>query len=345
MPANAATLNDFLALHEKRGGVHAELAATVKNLAAAAIDLERQISDGTLTRGLASEGDNNVQGEVQKRLDVIAHQAFHAAAKRSPIAWFLSEEFDHVMTVNAGGSLALAIDPLDGSANIAINGTIGTIFAIYPAIAGCQESSFLQPGRKLLAAGYFIYGAQTELAISFGEGTYLFALDGNRHGFVATGRATVIPKSAEFAINASNYRHWPRGYQVFFDDCLKGADGQAGRNFNMRWIAALVGDAHRILRRGGLYMYPADSRRSYENGRLRLIYECSPIAFLIEQAGGSASDGKTPILDLVPTAIHQRVSLCFGSAKELERLHGYMNASGSDTSPLFGERGLFRAMA
>lgn len=339
---HAKTLAEHLAAYQASSPLAAQVAGVVQNFANAAATLEGQIADGSLAAELCAEGENNVQGEVQKRLDVIAHECFLAAARKSQVAWLLSEELEHVMAVNANAPLAVAIDPLDGSSNIAINSTIGTIFAIYPADPNNAERSFLQPGANLLAAGYIIYGAQTELALSVGDGTYFFSLDGKRQSFVATGKACVGEDTSEFAINASNYRFWPDGYRTYFDECLQGTDGPAKRNYNMRWIAAVAGDAHRVLRRGGLYMYPKDRRKGYESGRLRLIYECNPIAFLIEQAGGMASDGSVPILEIVPKVIHQRSGLCFGSANEMTRLARCLRAPSTQQSPLFNERGLFR---
>ena len=336
-------LESYLDHHAGKGGLKADLAEALGHLANAAMALAAQIANGEMAAELKAEGKANVHGEVQKHLDVIADEAFKLAATKSPVAWLLSEEWDEVVTLKANGTLALAIDPLDGSANIAINSTIGTIFAFYEANRSSGEASFLQQGRKLLAAGYVVYGAQTELVVSLGDGTHFFTLNGKRTKFVGTGRAKIPSETQEFAVNASNYRHWPSGYRAYVDDCIEGQDGVLGKNYNMRWLAAVVGEAHRILRRGGIFIYPADSRKGYEHGRLRLIYECAPIAFLIEQAGGSATNGQRPILDILPTNVHQRCGLCFGSSQELQRLAGYIAGMEEKEAPLFGKRGLFRA--
>jgi fructose-1,6-bisphosphatase I len=200
----------------------------------------------------------------------------------------------------------------------------------------------LQPGLKQFAAGYVLYGAQTQLVLTTGDGTVVFTLDPTRGEYIKTGNLEIGRQSAEFAINMSNYRHWDDGVRNYIDDCLKGVEGPLGKNYNMRWLAAVMAEAHRILHRGGIFIYPPDKRESYGKGRLRLVYEANPIAFLIEQAGGHATDGLNRILELVPHSPHQRTGLVFGSTEEVTRLGGYLSRGADSTSPLFGQRGLFR---
>jgi fructose-1,6-bisphosphatase I len=330
------TLPGFL----KESGQSLSLTEAVTAIASAGAGISRLIASGTAADDLAASGETNIHGEMQKRLDVIAHNAFADAAKKVPVAWLLSEEEDDVIAVNPKGTLALALDPLDGSSNIAVNGAMGTIFSILPAKADGPKS-FLQPGSAQLAAGAIVYGAQTQMALTLGNGTHLFALDPASRTFVAMGKAQVKSDAADFSINMSNYRHWPVAYRNFIDDCLKGSSGPLVRDYNMRWLGAVVGEAHRILRGGGLYMYPADARKANEQGRLRHVYECNPIALLMREAGGLATDGATPILDLLPANIHARCGLCFGSVGEMKRLHSYLAAGKAEASPLFNKRGLF----
>jgi fructose-1,6-bisphosphatase I len=254
---------------------------------------------------------------------------------------------DAPLPLNPDTPINVALDPLDGSSNIETNASIGTIFSLFPAPTGSSASeptAFLRAGREQLAAGYVIYGPQTVLALTLGAGTDLFTLDPARGQFVRT-RANVCvpPQAREFAINASNYRHWDIPIQTWFNDCLAGADGPRAENFNMRWIASMVAEAHRILVRGGVYLYPGDARQGYRNGRLRLIYEANPIAFLMEQADGKGSTGRERILDRVPRLLHERVPLIFGAREEVECIERYHlgSAPKAETSPLFGQRGLF----
>ncbi|WP_461307593.1 class 1 fructose-bisphosphatase, partial [Albidovulum sp.] len=253
------------------------------------------------------------------------------------------EEREAVASLDPAGSLALAIDPLDGSSNIDTNVSIGTIFGIYPA-ADTAQGSFLRPGRDLLAAGYVIYGPQCCLVVSFGDGVLKHVLDPETGRFRLLGRVAPIPaESTEYAINASNYRHWPAPIRAYVDDRIAGSEGPMGRDFNMRWIASLVAETHRILTRGGIFLYPQDSRKGYGRGRLRLVYECAPIGFLIEQAGGGATDGIEPILDQVPDDLHARTPFVFGSANKVARVRSYHDLPEQEQSPLFGKRGLFRS--
>jgi fructose-1,6-bisphosphatase I len=245
--------------------------------------------------------------------------------------------------------LAVAIDPLDGSSNIDVNAPIGTIFSILPmppeALAE-PALAFCQKGRAQVAAGFFVYGPQTSLVITFGSGTLLFVLDREADAFILVEPAIAIPHdNAEYAINASNYRHWHEPVRAYIDDCVKGVEGPRGRNFNMRWIASMVADSYRIFMRGGIFLYPADGRDGYDQGRLRLLYEANPVAFLAEQAGGAATDGIDPILDRTPHTPHQRVPFIMGSIDKVERVRTYHleTAPPWQTAPLFGRHSVSRA--
>ena len=263
----------------------------------------------------------------------------HGACER----WLASEEQEQALELDPQGSLAVAIDPLDGSSNIDTNVSIGTIFSIYPA-EDTAEASFLRPTRQQIGAGYVIYGPRCAMMVSFGDGVQQYLLDPDTGAFrLVDGRLTMPDCSFEFAINASNYRHWSRPIRAYIDDCVAGIEGPRETNFNMRWIASLVAETHRILTRGGIFLYPSDARKGYERGRLRMLYECAPIAFLIEQAGGRATDACEPILDQVATALHQRTPLVLGSAEKVARVAAYHDLPETEVSALFGHRGLFRA--
>jgi len=317
------------------------IALTVNRLADAAAVVAAATANGQTSTRLNDSRVVNVQGEVQKFLDHFAHETFLSAARSAPVAWLLSEEEDEPIPLMANAPIALAIDPLDGSSNIAINAPVGTIFALFSAKSSGPSESFLRPGRELLAAGYFIYGPRAELVVSLGEGPEVFALDGDRKEWVHQQTAKLVSSANEFAINVSNYRHWDEGMRRFVDRCLEGKTGSLGADYNLRWLAALAGEAHRILSRGGVFFYPADRRPGYENGRLRYLYECAPIAFLIEKAGGIATDGRRPILELSPQSFHERSPLCFGSSKQMELFESISASADISQSPLFSGRNLF----
>lgn len=318
------------------------LADTVERIAGVCADLARRIARGGIDENLADSRGTNAGGDGQKALDMIADDAFAAALRKGAVRHYASEEQDDVVTLNDQGTLAVAIDPLDGSSNIDTNVSIGTIFGIYSA-ADTGTASFLRPGRELKAAGYAIFGPQCCLMVSFGAGVLKYVLDPETGRFVGLGKVSPIPsESTEYAVNASNYRHWPAPIRAYVDDRVAGSEGPTGRDFNMRWIASLVAETHRILTRGGIFLYPADARKGYERGRLRLVYECAPIAFLIEQAGGAASDGTDGILDQVPDRLHARTPFVFGSRNKVARVATYFDLPEQETSALFGKRGLFR---
>jgi len=311
-------------------------------LAAVSAEIARRIARGGIDEDLAGARGTNADGDGQKALDVIADDAFRTALEGTAVKFYASEEQDHAVPLNPEGTLALAIDPLDGSSNINANVSIGTIFAVYPALDDADQS-FLRRGTELLAGGYVIYGPQCCFVVSFGDGVLKYVLDPETRSFVLVDRRIQVPvKSTEFAINASNYRHWPAPIRAYIDDCVAGAEGPRGTNFNMRWVASLVAETHRILTRGGVFLYPRDDRKGYEKGRLRMLYECAPIAFVMTQAGGGATDGTDPILNMAPEHLHDRTPFVFGSAEKVARIAAYHDLPEQEIAALFGNRGLFR---
>ncbi len=303
------------------------VAATVRAIAAGAVDVADQIALGPLSvHARPASGVRNTDGDVQQALDLLTNTIFMDALARAPVAVAVSEELHEPLVMDAGAPLVVAIDPLDGSSNISANVSIGTIFSILPAVpkAPTPAAHFFQPGRNQLAAGFVVYGPQTILVLSIGGPTASFILDRGVGVFVAINEAlSIAPDSHEYAINASNYRHWEPAVRAFVDDCIQGDEGRLSRNHNMRWIASMVADAYRIFTRGGVFLYPGDARKGYGSGRLRLLYEVSPIAFLVEHAGGAATDGRQPILDIVARDVHERAPLVFGSAKVVETITAY----------------------
>ena len=327
-----------------------DVAAVIQRLATAALDVRKLVGQGALSAHLHGlRGASNSDGDMQKEMDVICDDLFLSSLQGAPVAFYASEELEHPVSLNPEARLAVAIDPLDGSSNIDTNVSVGTVFSILPAIPSADHDpmpTFLQPGTRQLAAGFFIYGPQTALVLSLGKGTEIFIFSSRLGCFVQGYKSVSIADRAhEFAINASNYRHWEEAIRLYVDDCLAGAEGPRERDFNMRWIASLVADAYRILVRGGIFLYPADSRRGYSQGRLRLVYEANPIAFLVENASGAATNAVIRILDLEPENLHQRVPLVFGSRREVARVARYHvdPTMIGERAPLFGKRGLFRA--
>ena len=284
-------------------------------------------------------------GDAQQALDLRAHDLFVAALKNAPVAFVGSEEAAEPIVLDELAPLAVAIDPLDGSSNIETNVSIGTIFAIFPSRQ--NRGGDIRPARHRPAAppASSSTARKPRSRMTVGEGTRIFTLDRKRRRFVLTRPAVHIPEGRrEYAINASNYRHWNAAVRDYVDDLVAGESGPRGQNFNMRWIASLVAETYRVLVRGGIFLYPRDSRPDYRAGRLRLVYEAFPIAFLVEQAGGAATDGERRILDLVPDGLHSRTPLIFGSADKVARVTRYHEAPPSvvGESPLFAKRGLFR---
>lgn len=328
--------------------VRRAVADTVNRLASAAAEIAALVAAGPLAGDLAAELTTGEAGEGQKELDVRANDIVVASMRGGVVAAVASEEMDAPFVLDETAPLLVSVDPLDGSSNIDTNLSVGTIFSVLPrrAHAAADPAGFLRPGREQLASGYFIYGPHAALVLTVGEGTDLYVLDPASRAFVLSqAGVTIAPTTREFAINASNYRHWDDEIRLYFDDCIKGAGGPRGVECNMRWLASMVAEAHRIFRRGGVYMYPGDSRKGYRSGRLRLTYEAAPIAFLVEQAGGAASTGTMPILDVTPAKLHERTPLVFGSREEVERVVRYQTGPEAigERSPLFGRRGLFLA--
>lgn len=306
-------------------------------------DLSTTIAQGSLAAELGATIGGTAHGDDQKALDVMADEAFAKALTSAGVRWYASEEREDVLELDPNGAFALAIDPLDGSSNIDVNVSIGTIFSVFKAEEQ-GEVSFLRPARDQIAAGYLIYGPQTALMLTVGSGVRHYILDPKSQTFKLAQSDLKIPQhSTEFAINASNYRHWSKPIRAYIDDCLAGAEGPREQNFNMRWVASLVAETHRIMSRGGLFLYPSDDREGYRNGRLRMVYECAPIAFLVEQAGGKATTGVEPILSQTAGSLHARTPFVFGSSEKVERVAAYHDLPEKEVSALFGNRGLFRA--
>ncbi len=327
----------------RESGLGADAAAVIATIATVAAQLARRIARGPLADTGPVATGANADGDQQQPLDVIADQAFAEALRAAPVRWYASEERETAEPFDPAGTLAVALDPLDGSSNIAVNAPIGTIFSLRPA-RDSGEASFLAPGREQLAAGYIIYGPQTALVVATRTALAQFTLDPESGRFLCTREAiTIAPETREFAINASNWRHWPAPIRTWVEDCLAGEEGPREKNYNMRWVASLVAEVHRILTRGGVFLYPADARPGYGRGRLRMVYECAPVAFIIEQAGGRATDGEHDILDLVPESLHARTPFVFGAAEEVRRIAACHDSRHAERAPLFGKRGLFTA--
>ncbi len=320
-----------------------ELQGIMEALAVVGAELCRTIKRGALGGSLAAAVGENTGGDQQKALDLLADDAFAAALKGTGIKYYASEEQDDVVEIDTDGKYALAIDPLDGSSNIDVNVSIGTIFSIFEATDD-PHSSFLRPVGEQLSGGYIIFGPQTNMVVTFGDGVQSYVLDPDTGTYILTEDRLMVPEtSIEFAINASNYRHWPKAIRAYIDDCLEGMEGPHERNYNMRWVASLVAETHRIITRGGIFLYPGDDRPTYERGRLRMVYECAPIAFLIEQAGGKATDGHDRIMSQQADELHARTPFVFGTSEKVDRVAAYQDLPDDEVSALFGNRGLFRA--
>lgn len=348
--ANPPDLPERLAAWAGDDRPRRDVATTVNVLARACAEIAGLITAGPLAGELgASRGSDHGGGDEQKELDVRCDTIIREALKAAPVAALASEEAEHAILLDPEGTLLVALDPLDGSSNIDTDVSVGTIFSIRPRIADvdpASDAAFLRPGREQIAAGYVVYGPHVALVLTLGEGVDLYVLDPARRRFVLVRADLQVPEQArEFAINMSNYRHWDDRVRAYVDDLVAGRDGPRSVDFNMRWIASMVAEAHRIFVRGGIYLYPGDQRKGYACGRLRLVYEAAPIGLLMERAGGRASDGHTSVLDLVPETLHQRVPLIFGSKTKVERVERYLAADWgrSEHSPLFSKRGLLTA--
>ncbi|MBU6270994.1 MAG: class 1 fructose-bisphosphatase [Betaproteobacteria bacterium] len=356
------SLTQYLIEQRRRfPGASGDFNALIHDAAIACKAIGRTVAFGALRDLLGdhpgAQGAVNVQGEVQKKLDVLSNDCFMQVAQWSGhLAGMASEELELPAQIPAGqprGKYLLVFDPLDGSSNIDVNVSVGSIFSILRAPAEVVASGrevtaedFLQPGTAQLAAGYAIYGPTTMLVLTVGDGVAGFTLDPTLGEFMLTHPRLQVPaQTQEFAINASNSRFWEPPVRRYVDECLAGRTGPRGKDFNMRWIASLVAEAHRILMRGGVFLYPRDSKDPAKPGRLRLLYEANPIGMIMEQAGGRASTGRDPMLAVQPSGLHQRIGLIFGSREEVERIERYHHEPAplvSDDNPLFGTRSLFR---
>lgn len=323
------------------------IAETTAAVADAAADLAEIVAHGPLAGDLGAVLGASEDGDGQKALDIRANDLFLGHLRRAPVAAVVSEEMPHPVALDAAAPVAVAMDPLDGSNNIDSNAPMGTVFSLLPSERrGDPDLAFAAAGDRQLAAGFVLYGPHTALVLTLGAGVDVFTLDPRSRAFRRTRSGVRIPEARrEYAINASNTRHWPLPVRVFVEECEAGADGPRGADYNTRWLGCVVAEAYRILLRGGIYLYPGDTRRGYERGRLRLLYEASPLALLVEQAGGAATDGFNRILDLAPAGIHQRAPLIFGSRDKVERvvqLH-MAGVPQAGQRPLFSVRGLFKS--
>ena len=334
--SNKISLTRYLVEQQREHGrIPPELRLLLEIVARACKRIAISVNKGALGEVLGSAESENVQGEVQKKLDIIANEVLIDANEwGGHLAAMASEEMETIHVVPnryPQGEYLLMFDPLDGSSNIDVNVSIGTIFSVLKkpndnpkTIEPVSEQDFMQAGSQQVAAGYCVYGPQTTLVLTVGDGVAMFTLDREQGSWVMTADQVSIPEDTkEFAINMSNMRHWDQPVKRYVDECLAGKDGVRGKDFNMRWIASMVADVHRILTRGGVFMYPWDKREPNKPGKLRLMYEANPMSWLIEQAGGAATNGRQRILDIKPTELHQRVSVVLGSKNEVERITAY----------------------
>ncbi len=336
-------------------GSTGDFSGLLNSVATAVKIISNQVGRGALIGALGSAGVENVQGEVQKKLDIISNEVMVEETEWSGhLAAMASEEMADIFAVpdtEQRGKYLLVFDPLDGSSNIDVNISVGTIFSILRSPdpgAVPRAEHFFQPGVEQVCAGFALYGASTMLVLTTGDGVDGFTLDRDIGAFILTHPQMRIPENAgEFAINASNERFWEPPVRRYIQECLAGSTGPRGRDFNMRWIASLVAETYRILTRGGVFLYPKDSKEPATEGRLRLLYECNPVAFLVEQAGGLASTGRERVMELKPAGLHERVPMIFGSRNEVERIERYHREQPRVPGPsfddsLFNSRSLFR---
>lgn len=310
-PITAETLDDYLS----RADAHEGVCKIVAALAGSLPPLIERLALGHLPGDPAEIVGTNDSGDKQKALDLAAHKMMVKVARAAGVRNLLSEEAEQVIALNPNGAFDLAIDPIDGSGSIGIGAPLGMLFSILPT----AENGFERPGRAIVAAGYASFGHSADFGFSLGQGVTIATYNrATGHFHIARERVILPDSTSTIAYNASNERHWPPGLQTYIASVRAGEYGLRGRSFNMRWLAAAVGELHRILLKGGMFMYPADTRPGYENGRLRLVYEAAPIAFLIEQAGGKASDGLGPILDRSALTVHEQTALIFGVAEEVD---------------------------
>ena len=337
MHDNRTTITQFI-IEEQRHikGATGDFTSLLNDIVTACKVISNMVNHGALVGVLGSAGSENVQGEAQKKLDVISNEVFLKTNEwAGHLAAMASEEMEEVYQIPAHypkGKYLLTFDPLDGSSNIDVNVSVGTIFSILRCKGNCVNPTaedFLQRGTEQVAAGYALYGPSSMIVLTTGNGVNGFTLDQNIGEFILTHPdMTIAEDSQEFAINASNMRFWEAPVKRYVDECLEGEGGVRGKDFNMRWIASMVAEVHRILTRGGVFMYPYDSKMAEKGlgGKLRLMYEANPMAFIVEQAGGAASTGRDRIVDIQPSELHQRVPVILGSRNEVERIVAYHKA-------------------
>jgi fructose-1,6-bisphosphatase I len=330
------SLTQYLVEQQREHGhIPSQLRLLLEIVARACKSIAISVNKGALGEVLGTAATQNVQGEIQKKLDVISNEVLIEANEwGGHLAAMASEEMDSIHVVPnryPQGEYLLLFDPLDGSSNIDVNVSIGTIFSVLRKVGhtrGVSEEDFLQPGKQQAAAGYCVYGPQTVLVLTVGAGVAMFTLDRETGSWVLTQSEVTIPEDTkEFAINMSNMRHWAAPVKRYIDECLAGKEGPRGKDFNMRWVASMVADVHRIMTRGGVFLYPWDQREPDKPGKLRLLYEANPMAFLIEQAGGAATNGRQRIMDIGPSKLHERVSVVLGSKNEVQRVTDYHQAA------------------
>ena len=326
------TLKHYLEAEVTKNGLPQKLADLITGVAETSKEISYEVSRGALAGVLGMAGTENIQGEDQKKLDVISNRLMvEGCIATGAVSAMASEEMDHALLVPADkpvGPYLICFDPLDGSSNIDINVSIGTIFSVLPIPKGASrditDDDFLQSGDNQLAAGYVIYGPQTQLVFTVGRGVAMFTLDPDSGDFILTTPVvTLAADTKEFAINMSNMRHWQEPVKRYVAELLQGTTGVRGKDFNMRWVAAMVAEVHRILSRGGIFMYPRDDRDPAKPGKLRLMYEANPMSWLIEQSGGASTDGRQRILSIAPEKLHQRVAVFLGAKNEVELVTSY----------------------
>ena len=357
MPHRRLTFSKFII--EQQQSAHpadTKLTALLNDVQTACKFIALAVSRGTLLETSHISTDFNIQGEAQKPLDVVANEIIlQECAQGGTLCGMASEELADISPIPPGyrrGPYLLAFDPLDGSSNVDVNVTVGTIFSVLRAPDGVIEPAagdFFQPGSRQVAAGFALYGPCSILVLTMGNGVHGFTLDREIGAYTLTHPdMRIVDETREFAINASNERFWEPPVRHYVAECIKGSEGDRGEDFNMRWVASMVAEVYRILIRGGIFMYPRDTKDAAGAGRLRLRYEASPMALIVEQAGGLASTGRERLLDVVPASLHQRVPVILGSRHEVERLIDYHAAydRGEDLifeTPLFNTRSLFRS--
>lgn len=354
--AEKMTLANFLGQEIAQHRCTPSLAKLMNDIAGATQRIAAITARGALDDLTGKLNQQNVQGETQMQLDVITNEVFiDTLANNGSVAGLASEEMEHTMPLNAipdAGEFLVVFDPLDGSSNIPVNVSVGSIFSVLSAPVGRspEDADYLQTGQRQLAAGYAIYGPATMLVLSLGHGTHGFTLDPESKLYRLTHADIRIPsQTSEYAINASNKRYWEEPVWRYIEDCKAGVTGIRQRDFNMRWVASMVADVHRIMMRGGVYLYPRDNKLPAKAGRLRLLYEANPMSYLVQHAGGKSTTGRQSILEVMPEQIHQRVPVMIGSADEvsiIERYHADADSGLAEKglSPLFGDRSLFMKM-